>query len=180
MLQLDCRFLQPNCMRMENWKLALQTLADRKKPKEDFPLIGYEVHAPVSTPFPMDLPHSDEIIEFYKLCDGGMLGDYTWYQLDEIHERNSFWQMYLKDVYDNNLPPFYQAIHLVVAENSEEFPLIWDQSTNLIDIFDMNKYVWANSHLSFNNFMNELFDVEIQASQDDSWGMALIQLERML
>jgi len=167
-------------MHMKNWKLALQTLADRKKPKEDFPLVGYEVHAPTSFPFPTDLPHSDEITGFYNICDGGMLGDYTWYQLDEIHERNSFWQMYLKDIYDNNLPPFYHAIHLVLAENSEEFPLIWDKSTNLVDIFDMKNFVWLHKQLMFDDFMNELFDVEVQSSIDDSWGMALIQLERML
>lgn len=167
-------------MPMKNWKLALQTLADKKKPKEDFPLIGYEVYAPVTMDFPPELPHSDEIITFYQLCDGGMLGDYTWFQLLEIHQKNSFWYMSLKDIYPNNLSPIDPEIHLIIAENSEEFPLIWDKSTNMLDIFDMNKQDWRHAQLLFDNFMQELFDAEIQVSRDDSWGLALIQLEHML
>lgn len=167
-------------MPMKNWKLALQTLADKKKPKEDFPLIGYEVYAPVTMGFPAELPHSDEIIAFYQLCDGGMLGDYAWFQLLEIHQKNSFWYMSLKDIYPNNLPPIDPEIHLIIAENSEEFPLIWDKSTNMLDIFDMNKQDWRHVQLLFDDFMQELFDAEIQASQDDSWSLALIQLAHML
>ena len=44
----------------------------------------------------------------------------------------------------------------------------------------MKKEEWEKTPKLFNDFMQELFDVEIQASNDDSWGMALIQLERML
>jgi len=44
----------------------------------------------------------------------------------------------------------------------------------------MINFVWLHKQLLFDDFMNNLFDVEIQSSIDDSWGMALIQLERML
>ena len=165
---------------MTYWKLALQMLADRETPKDDFPLIGYEIHVPSKTSFPVDLPHSGEIIEFYELCDGGMLGDFSWFQLDEIQQKNSYWQMSLKDIYSNNLPPFFSEIHLVIAETSQEYPLIWDKSTNQVDVFDMQKEAWVNTQMLFDDFMQELFDAEIQASKDDSWGMALIQLDRML
>ncbi len=164
---------------MTDWKLALQILVDQNIPKEDFPLVGYEILVPSTTSFPIDLPHSNEIIEFYALCDGGMLGDYSWFQLDELQQKNSYWQMSLKDIYPNNLPPFFSEIHLVIAETSQEYPLIWDKSTNQVDVFDMHKEEWVNAQMLFNDFMYELFDAEIQVGKDDSWGMALIQLERM-
>jgi hypothetical protein len=166
---------------MAHWKKALQVLADKKQPKEDFPLIGYEVHTPMAdTPFPENLPYSQDILTFYQLCDGGMLGDLTWFQLFELPQKNAYWQMSLKDIYPNNLPPFFSEIHLVVAENSQEFPLIWDKSTNHLDLFDMNKLEWIHTRKLFEDFMNDLFDAEVQSVLDDSWGTALIQLERML
>ncbi|EAY24988.1 hypothetical protein [Microscilla marina] len=166
---------------MADWKKALQVMADKKRPKEDFPLMGYEVYTPSTNPsFPAELPHSDDIITFYELCDGGMLGDLIWFQLYELPQKNSFWQMSLKDIYPNNLPPIFAEIHLVVAENTQEFPLIWDKSTNQLDLFDMNKLEWVRTRKHFDEFMCELFDAEVQSVLDDSWGTALIQLERML
>ncbi len=160
---------------MRDWRSTLSALATIRRAAAPFPLSVFEARPPTSAPWPQTLPACPEAEAFYRICDGGYLGQFNIPRLSELGAENQRWASLLRDWGPEGsvLDP---TRHLVIATDSGGCPVVLDILTDEVRAFQFDGGSWETPLAQgFASFMQWLFNTE--AVPDDLWIEALDQLD---
>jgi hypothetical protein len=143
---------------------------------------------PSGRSWPKGLPSSPTLRDLYALCDGGSLGSlFGWLRLRELKAaaKNMVEQVRQdRDAFGIEQPPFIPGRHLVLAEDSDGFPLVWDAETNLLAWYQPaidGGRGWEPLNVTLEAYLDGLFFPEPGATfvADPLWLEALRQVEEL-
>lgn len=157
---------------MADWRQLLQALLTTGS-KASFPLATYKAKPPASGTWPASLPVCTPIVDFYRLCDGGYIGDYNWHGRDELAARTADWVDGTKGYYGDGRDAIISGRHVVLATDASGAPLVWDATTGLMATFWFKGGDWEPTGKDFEQFMAALFTPQ---GTDDLWAQAVHQL----
>jgi hypothetical protein len=127
--------MQAQADERRDWRALLAKLV-RAGEAWQFPLKAYCPRPPSRRPWPKGLPSSPSLRDIYGLCDGGVFGGlFGWLRLRELKPaaKDMTEQVRVdRDFFPIEQQPFVLGRHLVLAKDSNDFPLVWDSDTNLL------------------------------------------------
>ena len=102
-----------------------------------FPLKAFWQHPPLGWPWPTGLPCSPTLRDLYTLCDGGSSfgGLFCWLRLRELKpaaKKMVDQVLQDRDSFGAEQQPFVPGCHLVLGEDSDGFPHVWNAETKLL------------------------------------------------
>lgn len=162
---------------LDDWKNILKSFVKHSK-IDLFPLLVYKIEPPSTEPFPDNLKYSQDIIDFYSICDGGFIADFNWYKKSELNEKNTEWIQGMENYYEDGSNPFNEN-HLILGNDSGGAPLIWNSKTDKMFTFWFKGGDWEPINKSFNEFMDYYFLNYEGEIEDDLWYAALQQVNKI-
>jgi hypothetical protein len=118
-----------------DWRARLAKLV-RVGRTWQFPLKAFCPRPPSGRPWPKGLPSSAALRDLYALCDGGTSfgGHFGWLRLRELKPaaKNMVEQVRQDRNSGIEQQPFVLGRHLLLAKDSDGFPLVWDAETQLL------------------------------------------------
>ncbi len=139
------------------------------------PLQVFEVYPTSGQEYPKELPRSQVLQAFYRLCDGGFFDDCRWFRLSQLAEQTARWIDLLKD-YDERGNILMPERHLVFAEDSGGAPIVWDAITDRVASFWRKGGDWEPIAESMEQFLAQMFN---PGSDHPMWFEALKQLNEV-
>ena len=119
---------------MTSWEPHLRALVAAAH-TDLFPLLVYKADPPSATPWPEELPTSNEIRLFYSICNGGYIGDFVWFSVDQLLSETLEVIEAGTAFYEDGSDALYPNRHLVLGRHAGGAPLIWDAETDLMATF---------------------------------------------
>src|SRR5216684_2781338 len=118
-----------------DWRARLAKLV-RVGQAATLPVKAFCPRPPSGRPWPKGLPSSPTLRDLYALCDGGVFGGhFAFLRLRELKtaSKNMVEQVRQdREGFEDEQQPFVMGRHVVLAEDSAGFPLVWDAETNLL------------------------------------------------
>jgi hypothetical protein len=114
-----------------------------------------EPNPPTNLHFPDELACSADIKYFYKICNGGYIGHINWFKLEDLIEKNQYWNLQLSNYEDEKSPI---SIHkfLVMGQDAGGIPLIWSKETNILRAFMFKGGNWEGECVNFSEFILDM------------------------
>lgn len=164
---------------MSDWKAVLQKLVQFRDRLPEELRDGFHAAPPAQGPWPIGLPPSAALREFYSLCDGGSIGAFT------ISGRGE-----LEDLSEWSGDEKYDAgQYWIIGDTQFGLPLVWDSREDRIGYHDhdgadglvMSDETGAEMMgLSLDAFLAHLFSRPVNPRDDvlKLWAEALNTLDR--
>lgn len=132
----------------------------------------YRVNPPQPFNWPPELPVSETLTIFFSICDGGYIGDFQWFRLNELAFETTHWLERLAGYSQDRSSPLIRGQHVVPGTDPAGAPLMWDSQTDLVATFWFKGGGWEPIG-GLDSFLQELFS---PTNPEDHWFQALAQL----
>jgi len=159
---------------MKTWQEILSAIVKNKK-TDLFPLSVFTVSESKTAKWPEELPCSNTILEFYKLCNGGYINHFNWISIEEIYSQNLTWHEETKGYYPNGRDAFGKE-HLVLAFDPTGAPLVWNSISDLMATFWFEGGDWEPLNKTIEQYLQYLFIDYQPETPNDLWYEALQQI----
>jgi len=164
---------------MRDWKLRLTVLASLDNKTTPFPLTVFDAAPPSQLDWPQSLPRDEQLVEFYRTCNGAYLGAHLrFFDLESIESETARWVTTLRG-WDDTGDVLDPLRHVVVALDAGGCPVVLDTATGLVAAFQFDGGSWEPPLASsFEEFVSQIFNSPEE--DDDLWSEALKQLDQVV
>lgn len=138
---------------MRRWRDVLKRMMVlRELENETTVLLYWSLTLPSIQTWPSDVLAPLEMHDFYSICNGGFLLDYSWQPLDRIRTFTDYWI----DLVGKNV--LLRERHTAFATDSGGAPLVGDAATNQVATYWWKGGSWELLADSMEEFLTRLFN----------------------